>query len=96
MARDLLARIEALLAALEGDESHHGGLLGRETLRRASELRLALSTIRPQFEVAEDLTRRNSEQSRNALRCEPPSHLLTHEQEQATFPPQRRCQSDSA
>jgi len=45
MIIELLERIWALLAAIENDEAHHGGLLSRETLRRASEVRRVIAKL---------------------------------------------------
>jgi hypothetical protein len=50
--RDLIAAVEALIAAVDFDEGAGGGLLSRETLRKAAEVRLALHRFLRQREVA--------------------------------------------
>jgi hypothetical protein len=46
---DLLAEydhaVERLLASISDDNNHHGGLLSRDTIRRADELRMARSRL---------------------------------------------------
>ena len=46
MSPELLTAIDALLAAINTDNGAHGGLLSRETIRKADELRLALDAER--------------------------------------------------
>ncbi|WP_294640876.1 hypothetical protein [uncultured Aureimonas sp.] len=42
------AAAKALIAAISNDDSKHGGLLSRQTIRKADELRIALA----RFEAA--------------------------------------------
>ena len=43
---ELIAKVEALLTSINNDNNEHGGLLSRDTIRTADELRVVLSIWR--------------------------------------------------
>jgi hypothetical protein len=52
--KELLAALNALLDAIDLDELHSGGLLSRETSRKANTVRIALARARAKERVLID------------------------------------------
>lgn len=45
MSASLVAAASALLKAVQSDNSHHGGLITRDTIRKSDELRIELAKV---------------------------------------------------
>ncbi|WP_156386378.1 hypothetical protein [Aureimonas sp. Leaf454] len=42
---DLLTAAAALVRSVQADNSHHGGLITRDTIRKSDELRIAIEKV---------------------------------------------------
>ncbi|WP_156386750.1 hypothetical protein [Aureimonas sp. Leaf454] len=48
MSAPLIAAATALVKAVQADNSHHGGLITRDTLRKSDELRIEVAKVESQ------------------------------------------------